>query len=92
MHGEDRQGSDDAARATRLVEVLTERPIDHADLFAAVGDYVRGTAAAGRPVTAAIVGLKAALRRAVRDDQADFEALAQRVVTWCIEEYYRDPR
>jgi hypothetical protein len=92
MQGDGGQLGGNAPQMSRLVDALSARPPDHAVLYGAVRDYVRDMAAAGQPITSAIVGLKTALRRATHGDQAQFEALAQRAVTWCIEEYYREGR
>jgi len=92
MHGDGGHPGGAAPQMSRLVDALSARPPDHTALYEAVRDYVREMLAAGHPITSAIVGLKTALRRAAHGDQREYEALAQRVVTWCIEEYYRDAR
>jgi hypothetical protein len=92
MQGDGGQLGGGAPQMTRLVDALSTRPPDQAVVYGAVSDYVREMVAAGHPITSAIIGLKTALRRAAHGDQLEFEALAQRVVTWCIEEYYRDAR
>jgi hypothetical protein len=58
-------------------------------------EYVRDLRARGFSPESAIVSVKDLLRRAItgqtptHDSRRDAEALVERVVTWCITEYYR---
>ena len=89
MMGGDGQGHAALPATEGLLAALDASVLDPVLVHAAVCTYVADAAAAGWPITAAILGIKAALRCAARRRHADFEPFAERVVTWCIQEYYR---
>lgn len=75
--------------AARLQAVLAAPVLDRVQVHAAVCAYVNDALAAGEPVAAAVAGITAILRQAATRRDVDYPTLADRVVTWCIEEYFR---
>ena len=67
-----------------------------AELRTAVCDYVHDMRVRGVPPESAVISIKEVVRRSMtgqtptHDSRRDADALVERVVTLCIEEYYRD--
>jgi hypothetical protein len=81
-----------AAALGAALAAATVRPGDAVvELEAAVGAYVRALRAGGAPPEAAVIAVKHVMEAAgvPRRPTPDALAFAARVVTWCIEAYYR---
>lgn len=74
------------------------QPADIERLRLAACDFVRQLRARGLSPESSVVAVKEVLRRAIsgqtptHDSRREADGLVERVVTWCIEEYYRSER
>ena len=74
------------------------QPADFERLRLAACDFVRELRVRGLSPEATVVAVKDVLRRDIsgqtptHDSRREADALVERVVTWCIEEYYRSER
>ena len=86
-------GSENLRRAFRAV-VAGNRSAN-AELRRATSDFVRELKTRGSSPEATVIAVKDVMRRALagqtptHDHRRETDALVERVVTWCIEEYYQ---
>lgn len=87
--------SAEALRGAFRTALGTRQPSDLERLRAASCDYVRELRRREISPESAVVAVKDALRRAIagqtptHDSRREADILVERVVTWCIAEYYR---
>src|SRR4051812_31311875 len=85
----------EALRAAFRFALGGRKPADVERLRVTACEYVRDLRTRGVPPESAVVAIKDVLRRAItgqtptHDSRREAEALVERVVTWCIAEYYR---
>jgi hypothetical protein len=93
----DDAGRGDLLRRAFRLALGAGRGAENGELRTATCEYVREMRERGVAPEAAVVAVKEILRRTLvgqtptQDSRRDAEALVERVVTWCIEEYYRGP-
>ncbi len=87
-------GSEELRRAFRAAAVGNRDAL--AELRAAARTYVRELKDRGSSPEATVIAVKELMRRALaghtpsHDQRRETDALVERVVTWCIEEYYHN--